>query len=56
MCSPQNINHYKNICSPELINVKVSDFLDFVIMSLIVDGDEEILEELIVTGGSKWVN
>ena len=53
ICSPQNINHYKNICSPELITVKVSDFLDFVIMSLIVDDDEEILEELFVTGGSK---
>ena len=53
MCSPQNINHYKNICSPELINVKVSDFPNFVIMSLIVDDNEEISEELFLTGGSK---
>ena len=58
MCSPQNINHYKNICSLELIivKVKVSDFLDFVIVSLFVDDDEVILEELFVMGGSKSVN
>ena len=53
MSSHQNIYHYKNICSPELITVKVSDVLYFVITSLIVDDDEEILEELFVTGGSK---
>ena len=53
MSSHQNIYHYKNICSLELITVKVSDVLDFVITSLIVDDDKEILEELFVTGGSK---